>query len=334
MPTENSLALSSDGTLVTFNSEDAIFTTMKMVNPVYDYLKGYFGQSTKDILPDSIDTGFSDLMENISGSFVLADPVMRISYSNSFSLPLQLTLDAYGRKKSEIIQLGFLPVILDYPAAPAERKISSSFSIDRSNSAISQLISMPPEFFAYSGQAKINPSGNSGLRNNYIFGDSRLTASLEMEVPLNFRTANLQFTDTLDNFLKDDNSSEDSSFKPEDINLLRLDLFAENGFPMGVSVKMSLYDSATHTVKSTIDAADILKSAPVDADGKSKGSTQTKTSLEFTGDFLKNINKSDKIIFKFTLKTADNGTHDVKIYSDYRIKFSAALVLKPDITLP
>jgi hypothetical protein len=333
VPMENSVTLSSDGALVTFNSEDAISPTIRLANPVYDYLKGYLGQSTSVILPDSIDTGFSDIMQNISGSFVLADPVMRINYSNSFSLPVQVTLDAYGRKKSEIVQLGFLPIIIDYPAAPAGRNISSSFSIDRTNSSISPLISMPPEFFTYSGQVKMNPSGNSGLRNNYIFSDSRLTASIEMEIPLNFRTANLQFTDTLDNFMKDDNSSGDNSIKPEDINLLRVDLLAENGFPMGASVKMSLYDSTTNSIKSTVDAADILKSAPVDADGKAKGSTQTKTSIEFTSDFFRNINNSDKIIFRFSLRTADNGTSDVKIYSDYRIKFSAALVVKPDITL-
>jgi hypothetical protein len=306
---------------------------MKLANPVYDYMKGYFGQSTYVILPDSINTGFSDIMKNISGSFVLADPVMRINYNNSFSLPARLTLDAYGRKKPDVIQLGFLPIILNYPAAPAERSVSSSFSIDRNNSSISPLISMPPEFFTYSGKVEMNPTGNSGLRNNYIFGDSRLTASIEMEVPLTFRTANLQYTDTLDNFMKDNNPGGDNSFKPEDINLLRLILIADNGFPFGASVKMSLYDSVTHTVKSTVDAADILKSAPVDADGKSKGSTQTKTSIEFTSDFFKNINKSDKIIFRFTLKTADSGTSDVKIYSDYRIKFSVALVLKPDVTL-
>ncbi len=40
---------------------------------------------------------------------------------------------------------------------------------------------------------------------------------------------------------------------------------------------------------------------------------------------------ADKIIFKFTMNTTDNGSKDVKIYSDYKIDFKASLVLKPDI---
>jgi hypothetical protein len=37
------------------------------------------------------------------------------------------------------------------------------------------------------------------------------------------------------------------------------------------------------------------------------------------------------IIFTFALSTTDNGTKDVKIYSDYGIDFKAALVLKPKL---
>ena len=333
VPMENTLTVSSDGSLVTFNSTDAITTTLKLTNPVYDYLKGYFGQNSCIIVSDSIDTGFKDIMNNITGSFVIADPVMRVNYSNSFALPVQLTLNAFGKKNSETVNLGYSPITLEYPAAPAKKKITSSFSVDKSNSAISSLLSMPPEVLVYSGNAKMDPAGNNGLRNNYVFGNSSLIASVETEIPLNFRMSNLQFTDTLDNFLKDKNANGGNALTTEDFKLLRIDLKAENGFPMGASVKMSLYDSTNGIIKSTVDAADIIKAAPVDTDGKAKGVTTTATSIEFNADFLKNINKSDRIIFRFTLRTAEDGTKDVKIYSDYRIKFNAALVLKSDLNL-
>jgi hypothetical protein len=78
VPMENTLTVSSDGSMVTFNSTDAITVTVKLANPVYDYLKGYFGQNSCAISTDSIDTGFKEIMNNISGSFVIADPVMRV----------------------------------------------------------------------------------------------------------------------------------------------------------------------------------------------------------------------------------------------------------------
>jgi hypothetical protein len=33
----------------------------------------------------------------------------------------------------------------------------------------------------------------------------------------------------------------------------------------------------------------------------------------------------------FTMNTTDGGSKDVKIYSDYRIRFTAGLVVKPDL---
>ena len=96
---------------------------------------------------------------------------------------------------------------------------------------------------------------------------------------------------------------------------------------------MSLYDSATKTVKSSVDATGILNPAPVDSNGKANGITETTTSIEFTSAFFSNVNKADKIIFTITLNTTGTPPQEVKIYSDYRINFNAALVVKPDIKL-
>ena len=158
-----------------------------------------------------------------------------------------------------------------------------------------------------------------------------MIGSLEVDVPLDLRMKNLQFTNTVDNFLKDDGSGNDSQFKPENFKRLSIKLNAKNGFPLGVSVKMSLINSATNSTISTVDATGILESAPVDSTGKATGKKETTTTIEFTRDFFKSVNKADKIIFWFTLNTAENGSKDVKIYSDYRIDFNAALVVKPEI---
>jgi hypothetical protein len=129
--------------------------------------------------------------------------------------------------------------------------------------------------------------------------------------------------------MKDD--SGDSQVNIENFGLLRVDLNASNGFPLGISIKMSLYDSVTNEEKATVDATDLLKPAPVDNTGKATGKTESKTSIELTQDFFKSVNKADKIIFSFALNTTD--AKDVKIYSDYSIDFSAALVVRPDINL-
>ena len=132
----------------------------------------------------------------------------------------------------------------------------------------------------------MNPAGdNNHLRNNYVFGNSRFLGSLEIEVPMEFSLNNIQFTDTVDNFLQSDKNNNDNPVKPENFKLLRVDINAKNGFPIGVSLKMSLYDSVTKTKKATVDATDLLKPASVDNNGKVSGATESNTSIEFKKRF-------------------------------------------------
>jgi|WetSurMetagenome_2_1015567.scaffolds.fasta_scaffold01175_2 hypothetical protein len=333
IPIVYGLDVSSNNTIINFNSTDVVQLDAKLLNPEFDYVKGYFGQRTETIKPDSLDLNIQDFLNHISGDFLISSPSIRLNYSNSFSIPLQIDLIATGKRDISTVDLGLAPVTLEYPVPPANRDLSFFFTIDKSNSALPALISMPPEMIRFSGSAEMNPAGNNGLRDNYVYNNSRILGSVEIEVPLELRFSNLQFVDTLDNFLKDKNNSSDNPVKPENFELLNVDIYADNGFPLGVSLKMSLYDSLTKTIKSTIDATDILKPAPTDANGKSTGVTASATRLEFTKQFFNSISSSDKIIFQFTLNTTGSGAQDVKIYSDYRIDFTAALIVKPVIKI-
>ena len=153
-------------------------------------------------------------------------------------------------------------------------------------------------------------------------------------MPLQFRINNIQFSDTLDNFLKpDSNSGNNSDFKPEDMDSLIVNLVAQNGFPMGFSVRMVLYDSVKKVMIKTIDASNLILPAPIDAAGKAAGKTESKTTINFNKAFFDAINSANKIILFFALNTSENGTKDVKIYSDYSIAFKVSVLAKPRIKL-
>jgi hypothetical protein len=332
IPMETSIVVKSDGLMVNFSSTDKIQLNLTLPSPDFDYIKGYFGQQIASIVPDSIDFDIKNVLNHISGDIHISNPSITVNYSNSFALPVQIALNAEGVRNAQTADLGLSPFILAYPVAPADRDISASYLIDKDNSFLPDLISLPPEKIRFSGSAKMNPAGSNGLRNNYVFGNSRLFGSLEIEVPVDFRLNNFEYTDTVNNFLNDSSINNDN-FKLENVELLRVNIAAKNGFPLGVSVKMSLYDSSTNVIKSTVDAANILEPAPVDSNGKATGVTETSTSIEFTNEFFSSITKADKIIFGFTLNSTGNGTKDITIYSDYRIDFKASLVVKPDIKL-
>lgn len=323
-------------------SDTVIFDKNKLVIIVYnkdsvvdlkltDFSKGVLPQMTAVIAPDSIVTDLDNILRHITGDFLVSNPSIKFIYSNSFTDPLKVNLRASGKRNNKTIDLDLAPFLLTKPNTPVQQFVTDSFQINKTNSALQNIISLPPEVINFSGTVIINPSGKSGIINNYVLGTNQLVGSIELSIPIEFRTNNLQFTDTVDNFLKSDGNN--NPLKPEDFQLLRVKINATNGFPLGVSLKMSLYDSKKNTIINTISAKDVLTPAPVDSNGKANGVTETSTTIEFTREFFSSVKNADKIIFQFTLITTGNGSQDVKIYSDYRLKFNAALVIKPDINL-
>ena len=295
---------------------------------VSDFLKAPLLQKTASIGPDSFDLDIADILSHISGDFQILNPTIKFNYTNSFRDSIKIILDASGRRKNNTVDLNLPPFTLTRANPPAQQVVTDSYIINKSNSNLPILISLPPEVIRFSGSATL-----STTLENFLLGVGRLVGSLEIEVPMELRVNNLQFTDTVDNFLKDESSSNDNPVAPEDFRFLRIIISAENGFPLGASLKMSLYDSSTNSTKSTVDATGLLEPAPVDSNGKVTGVTKTSTTIEINKEFFSSVNKADMIIFRFTLTSTGNGSQDIKIYSDYRIKFNAALVVKPEINL-
>jgi len=328
IPLEYSISAGSGGRLVNYNSTDKIEISLSLKNPEFDYVKGYFGQQTESIEPDTLDLDIDDLLNNLTGSFLISSPSIKLNYSNSFSIPLKIDFQATGRRGTETVNLGLDPIVIAAPQYP-NRDISSSIIIDKNNSDLPELISLPPGKVIFSGTADMNPGVNNGLRDNYIYGKSRFLGSVEVELPLEFRMKNLQFTDTVDNFLKVD---DDSPVKPENFKSLELNLTALNGFPLGIAVKMSLFNSKTNRTLRTIDASSLLGAAKVDTKtGKVIEKKETTTSLKLTKEFFEDIKNADQIIIWFALNTSGDGIVDVKIYADYSIEFKASLLFRPDI---
>lgn len=333
VPMEYIFEVSSSG-MVDFDMTNFITMNFTLTDPDFDYVKGYFGQELEAIDTYDMNLELEDMLSKISGDILISSPSIKLNYSNSFAVPMEIELNASGTRGSESEDLNFDPFSVEFPDAPLIRDVESSVTIDKNNSSLPELVSLPPEQISFTGSAQTNPAGNNGDRDNYVFGNSRFIGSLEVEVPMEFQINNLQFADTLENFLKSD-SEEDDSFSLADFESLKVDISVKNGFPLGVSLQMSLYDSLTQTIKSTIDATNIIEPALVDGNGKVTETKDTKTSLEFSQDFFDAIDNADQIIFIFTLNTTStNGVFDdVKIYSDYRIDFTAALVVKPDFNL-
>jgi hypothetical protein len=309
-----------------------VFTKNSVIDlKLSDFVKGIVIQETAVIPPGKIDLNLGDITSHINGNFKILNPSIKFSYTNSFPDSVKLDFNFVGKGKNESANLNLAPFLIEKPNLPSQQEISSSFIIDKTNSNLPQLLSLPPEIVNYSGTATVSFSAKNNQA-EYATAPFRLIGSLDIEIPMELTMTNLQLSDTVDNFLKEDANSN-NPIKPEDFQSLQFIITAENGFPVGASLKMSLLDSSTGLIRDTVNSGAILKPAPVDNNGKVTGTTNSTTTIEFTKDFFGSVSKADKIIFWLTLNTTGNGSQSVKIYSDYTFDFSAALVVKPDIKL-
>ncbi|MGQ9620056.1 MAG: hypothetical protein ACUVTX_03615 [Bacteroidales bacterium] len=333
LPVNYEIKVGSGSNMVNFSKYDSICLILSMPDPEIDFMKGYFGQREEEIESDTINTELEEFLKKISGEFHISNPSIKVNYINSFGIPIGINLDAVGKRDNKTQKLNLAPFQVDYPVYPV-RDISSTYIIDKTNSSLPDLVSLPPLEVNISGSGKMNPEGMVGGRDNYVYGNSRFLASLEIEVPMELWINNLQFADTADNFLKSDKQEQeddDSPFKPENMEYFRLKITATNGFPLGASLKLILHDSITGKDIKTINATDIIKPAQVDASGKVTTPVETVTTIDFDKSFFEASKNADKMIFIFTLITSGGGTKDVKFYSDYLISFRATIVAKPNI---
>jgi len=80
-------------------------------------------------------------------------------------------------------------------------------------------------------------------------------------------------------------SDKGNPLNPENFELLNLEVTALNGFPLRVSLQMSLYNSGTHITIGAVNATNFLEAASVDNSGKAVSATETKLKLNSRGNF-------------------------------------------------
>jgi len=371
LPYEYTIEVSSSDQIIDFNYTDEIWIKYSLVDNEIDYIKGYFGEREESMDNDTLDLTLDGFLDKVSGSISFVDPKIRLEYTNSIGIPITLGIDAAGIKNNVATELNFAPVDLEYPSSPDQPEASGTIEINKTNSAIDDILASMPEKLVFGGFAKLYPDGYPGNRDSYIYGDCKIEGKLTFELPLELRINNLSFSDTINNFLKDngddnDNGDEgnnggdeywdgydpypdeyvydgnddnndddggDAQSIAEYIESMSLILTVDNGFPLGISTSMVLYDTVAQENLYTLDFTDILEPASVDANGKVTTSKKSVTTMEIDNEFFSHIEEADKIIVEFTLNTTNSDDQDVKIYSDYAIGFTASVKATADLEL-
>jgi len=306
----------------------------------YDLIYGYFGQFSLDLPPVNIPL---DLYSPISqGSFYFEGAELRLIFSNSFGIPVQMTINEFGMEGqnglfTEItggnLPATGVPTVLGYPGLLeiGDTKVDS-FLLNAGNSNIFTVLESGPSALRLDVDGRINPLGTEY---NFVTDSSEYSVLLELYLPMNGYADGLVVKDTLDFVFSDFYNRP-----PEEINSLMLRFNFLNGFPLNIKVQAYFFDENDVLLDSLFrdpdDPASFIPAA-IDSDGDGRVEPPVDSydvEVGLSREQINNISTSSYMVVYYTLTTpgADlNPPEKVQFYLDYFFEVHVGAIGELDV---
>ena len=298
----------------------------------FEAVYGYLGVYDSLIIDKEL-IEFSSMPEDFRGRIQLADPQIHLDVSNSFGVPFGIELlDLEARFKDASrtpINLGpdINPIIIDAPSlAQVGETVESRTAIDSNNSNINDIASTDLTGVQFSVNALGNPTG---FMNNFILDTSHLDVNVEVVIPMHLRAEGLELADTFD---FDIGGGE--GFSQENVKSFMFQLETENGLPLEISTQVYLLDNNDEYIDSLFNEQNwnILPSGVIDDDGRVIMTTYNKVEVPLTDSQIENVFLAEKIMIKAMMETTDEGTKDIKFYSNNSLGFKLGARAEVSVT--
>ncbi len=299
----------------------------------FSELYGYIGQYELMNINDEITIELLNM--DFDGDISFADPRLKLIFDNSYGLPVRVDLKdihTCSDNTGEQVDLDLDPSINPYDlGAPdisqAGSSVRSVININDTTSNIREAIDSEPNRFFYHIVASANPAGDPSV-SNFVFDTSRIETDLEIMLPMDLRISEFTLEDTLEMDFKE-NISEESDMV--DYLLIRLD--TENGFPIDLDLQGYFTDSAYVVLDSliTTTSGKVLSAGTLDQEGGVDQAGSNRTEIIFDRTRVEGIEDTKYIIFSAGISTAEQGTRDVKFYTDYTLEFRLAMSAEFDL---
>ena len=311
-----SSSINSSGNMVDFDSSDFVKISLDPAGAEIKYVDGYLGERSWSLANETI--SFPDLQQFAKG-ITLTNPKMTIKVKNSFGLPIQVDLKLVAKNNAGAsVDVQPDSMVFGYPLlAQAGTSVSSSFSIDKSNSKIVEALALPPTQFEVQGTAYLNKEGFKGYT-NFVGDYSQISLGFEADVPLSLTAQDVTISDTSQDVSGTLNGVEKFDF-------LELKIKTENGFPMDGTLDLHFVDANYNILDSVVNTTLIASGIP-DVTGKVITATENSSTFVLSNSILQNIGfgKCKYILFKVKLNTYQNGSVPVSVHAQNRLFISLA----------
>lgn len=292
--------------------------SLQFVEPVLDYVVGYFGNNS---LADQIDTIKIELFNNtISGHFQFLDPYMEVNFTNSFGFPTMIDITEFksvNQQSGEVTPLyleGLTddPFEISHPSQIGDSTLDQYF-FDNSNSNIEVILNDADKYVVWGLDASSNPNG-PGSTFNFLSHTSKMVASTSITVPLKGYAWDWVFSDTT--LLENGIEIED----PEELSNLTLRLILNNGFPAEGYVQIYTLDSTNLVTDSLFDSPTMILESGILSNGIVIESTKTITDIALTENKKEHFINARKLVTSAKMQTTNGSEMEpVQIYDYYSI---------------
>ncbi|MBK7945004.1 MAG: hypothetical protein IPJ85_06720 [Flavobacteriales bacterium] len=261
-----SASLAEDGAGAWVTDQDSLLLAVRYTGLVPEYARGFFGQRTESFGPDTNRLGLFDNL--VSGTLDLDEATLKLRIDNGFGADLRLrmrALTALNSRTGEAIDLqhalmnGPLNVTRATDTGGGFSPSTLTRVIGMGNSNIDHFIESLPDRVAYALDLELNPLGDISNGNDFVYHSSKLTANVDLEVPLRLAANEL----TLQTITMVDLPGNPSGHALRS-GVLRV--FAENGFPMQARIELATVD-ATGAVLTVVPVQGLVASASANAQG-------------------------------------------------------------------
>ena len=304
--------IDSTGELVTLNKEDSFYYHTEFIFTP-KYALGYLGTDTISIGPEIIE---SNIFNNvISGELDLDKTKLSIEIENYFGADAALIFNNLesinsntGESSTPILdQNGNNFIGHSYEINRAIlNSISPEPNISATNTSIvldsDDMLNILPDKINTSFDVYLNPNGPSSIQ-DFLFTDYPIDASIQLKIPLNLIANNLQLLDT----------AEIDIDENENIEIEKIFLTIENGFPINCNVNIIFLDNNQNVIDTLFKNQQIISGVSVD-------NLVIEKSISLLESENVNLDNVSRIVFDAIFLTEDINKH-VSIYNDYSIDF-------------
>lgn len=289
----------------------------------YKEAYGYFGQQNLLSPDDTINITLFRTQQGL-GTFTIAEPEIKIDLVNSLGLPVRANViqmtGLNGDLTSLVVATGIpspLPIV--YPSlSQVGQTMTGTFTMSNANSNIAAMIANKPLYVISQVQSITNPNGNT--EQNFVTDSSGFAIDMEVKLPLYGTAKDFLLKDTVNFNYNNLNNVEE----------LMVRTALTNGFPFDVNFQLFFTDDNYMVLDSLVYTNQLLMPAGNVSAATGRVTSPTTKTTDHTLDRTRvlKIMNAKKLILKASASTVNNGTTDVRIYSDYKFDVNLGAIAK------